>query len=622
MTICRFFQQGNCRYGNSCKYEHTNPNSNNNRFGAFGGNGGFNNNSNNNNNSNRSKELPFSLSKDIIQIDLTTDRPQWILSAYGPGRDAPEQLFGGFPREQSFEEIRLMYEEGVAMGNPQAALSQIEGVYREADSQMQNALSNLDGAMAYIIDAQNKNPNRLSLVQNNTSGVFAAGRQQQQATPFGQPTTGFGAPSAGGFGAPPATPAASGGGFGQPSALGQKTSAFGAPAFGEAAQPSAGGFGQPSALGQKTSAFGTPAFSQGAQPASAFGQPPKPGGGFGQPAFGRLAAPAFGESTSMGGAAPGGFGQPSALGQKASPFGPVAATGSTPFGGNATPSPFGQPAQTNTASPFGVTAASTNTSGGGFGQPSALGGGGGFGQPSTLGSGGGFGQPSALGQKASPFSQAPAPSPFSQTQAQAPGPFGAPAPAVDQSVQMGGATPTAPSATGFGQPPAQAAPSNPFGQPKPAANPFGQPVQASHPFGAPTGGAPQQQQPAGAPAAAGPGPHAPNAARQHPPASSYITKNPDGTVAAFKGKTVSMQTPREGSSATKPFPVTRAFDGSVTRIWNPDGPPAYYRDTEAPPEAYDGATKGAYDVFISTGKFQGGIMPEVPPLRGWCTWDF
>lgn len=616
MAICRFFQQGTCRYGNACKFEHPNPN--NNRFGAFGGGGGGNGGFNNN----RNKDIPFSLSKDTIQIDLTTDRPQWILSAYGPGRDAPEQLFGGFPREQSFEEIRLLYEEGAAMGNAQAALSQIEGVYREADSQMQNALGNLDGAIQYILDAQNKSPNRLSLLQNNTSGVFAVGQQQQQQpNPFGQPTTtttttAFGAPSAGGFGASSATPAAGGGGFGQPSTLGQKPSAFGAPAFGQAAQPAAGGFGQPSALGQKPSAFGTPAFGQSAQPTSAFGQPSKPGGAFGQPAFGQPAAPAFGQSTPMGGAA-GGFGQPSALGQKPSPFGSAAAaaTGPSPFGANVAPSPFGQSAQSNNSSPFGAAAAaSTNTGGSAFGQPS------------TLGGGGGFGQPSVLGQKPSPFGQAAAaPSPFgqTQTQTQAPSPFGAPAPAVDQSVQMSGATPTLASTTGFGQPQAQAAPpsNNPFGQPTPPANPFGQPAQAAHPFGA----APQQQQqPAGAPAAAAPGPnpYAPNATRQHPPVSSYITKNPDGTVAAFKGKAVSMQTPREGSSATKPFPVMRAFDGSVTRIWNPDGPPAYYKDTEAPPEAYDATTRAAYEVFVNTGKFQGGIMPEVPPLREWCTWDF
>lgn len=61
--------------------------------------------------------------KDVIQRDLADERPAWILSAYGPGKDAPEQLFGGYPREQSPEEIRLHYMQGLMTGNPQGAVS-------------------------------------------------------------------------------------------------------------------------------------------------------------------------------------------------------------------------------------------------------------------------------------------------------------------------------------------------------------------------------------------------------------------------------------------------------------------------------------------------------------------
>ena len=63
--------------------------------------------------------LPYSLSKDTIEKDLREEAPQWILSCYGPGRDAPEQLFGGYPREQSTDEIRLHYEKGVQAGKQQ-----------------------------------------------------------------------------------------------------------------------------------------------------------------------------------------------------------------------------------------------------------------------------------------------------------------------------------------------------------------------------------------------------------------------------------------------------------------------------------------------------------------------
>jgi hypothetical protein len=68
-----------------------------------------------------SNTLPYALDKAAILVDLTSEQPQWILSAYGPGRFAPAQLFGG-EREQSFEEMRLLHYIGMASGNPQQAV--------------------------------------------------------------------------------------------------------------------------------------------------------------------------------------------------------------------------------------------------------------------------------------------------------------------------------------------------------------------------------------------------------------------------------------------------------------------------------------------------------------------
>ena len=65
---------------------------------------------------------PFQLDKNQIITDLSTERPQWILSAYGPGRNAPEQLFGGPVREQSFEEIHLLHRIAERSGNVQQAV--------------------------------------------------------------------------------------------------------------------------------------------------------------------------------------------------------------------------------------------------------------------------------------------------------------------------------------------------------------------------------------------------------------------------------------------------------------------------------------------------------------------
>jgi len=55
---------------------------------------------------------------------MRIERPQWIMSAYGPGKDAPVQLFGGFPLEQSFEEIRVQHYLALSTGNaPQLSVS-------------------------------------------------------------------------------------------------------------------------------------------------------------------------------------------------------------------------------------------------------------------------------------------------------------------------------------------------------------------------------------------------------------------------------------------------------------------------------------------------------------------
>jgi nucleoporin NUP42 len=65
----------------------------------------------------------YNITTDTIEKDLTIETPQWILSSYAPGRNAPEQLFGGYPREQSFEEMRLHFTMSKATGNEQQAVS-------------------------------------------------------------------------------------------------------------------------------------------------------------------------------------------------------------------------------------------------------------------------------------------------------------------------------------------------------------------------------------------------------------------------------------------------------------------------------------------------------------------
>ncbi|KAH8904504.1 hypothetical protein BR93DRAFT_952443 [Coniochaeta sp. PMI_546] len=612
MAICRFFQQGYCKFGDSCRFEHPGANRqphNTNRFGALSG--------GSSSAMGRQQEHPYNLAKDVMQRDLAEERPAWILSAYGPGRDAPEQLFGGYPREQSPEEIRLHYMQGLMAGNPQAAINEIDALNQTAQQQIQTALANLDGAIQFIVDAGNKHPNRIDICQQGTTpggttGEFAVGKPRNPAFGGGQAPS-FGAPANAAFGAPsqpanpfsaPSQPAA--GGFGQPSALGQKpsafgTPAFGTPAFGQPAKPAAApafgqpsqpvsAFGQSSALGAKPNAFGAPAFGQPAQPAAA-------------PAFGQPSStPAFGQPSQPGTA----FGQASGLGQKPNPWGaPAGGSGASPFASAAAQQPAGQ-------NPFGAAS-----------QPQ---------------------------QNASPFGQAapaqPAANPFGQQQPAQPSAFGKQQPAQpspfgqqQQQQQPAQANPfgSAPAATNAGPFSANAmdtssstpAATNPFGAPKPAAsNPFGSTSAATTTTSSPF----TQQQPNGS-APTGPSagsaqpqnPYGPNATRQHPPVTAYSSRGPQGELTMFKGRAVTyLPPPGPGNERKKPVPMVRAADGSMSKVWFPDGPPMYTPDTEAGDQSvYEKReVQDAWRTFVAQGRFVDGIMPEVPPKREWCTWDF
>ncbi|KAL1837893.1 hypothetical protein VTJ49DRAFT_3279 [Mycothermus thermophilus] len=584
MVVCKFYQQGYCRYGNSCKFEHPakTGQQNYNRFGALSGQQG----QSSNRNAGPAEPSYPGLTAESIERDLRYELPQWILSSYGPGKDAPEQLWGGYPREQSPEEIRLHFMMGALAGNPQGALADIQNLYQSAQQQIQHTLNNLPAAIQYVIDGEKKHPNRIDICKGTSGaapsdGPFGGTPNALQSTPQQNP-----------FGSPMQQPAA--GGFGQPSAVGQKPNPFGSPAgvspFSQLAKPAASPFGQApgTGLGQTAgSAFGQPSalgssspFGKPAQPASAFGQTsalgakPNP---FGTPP----AQPAFGQS---------GFGQPATLGVKPNPFGSPASGG--PFGtaqqqAPAT-NPFGTPQQPAAPSPFG--------------------------QPQPAQTAGPFGQPAA----ANPFGGTPAAqaSPFAQVQQQqqaqqqqqTSNPFGGQAAAAPGPVNP------------FGQPSAssqfaQPSTSSPFAQPS-TSSPFAQPSTNS-PFGQP-----------GAPAATATqagttttGPYGPNATRQHPDISSYAAFNPDKTLRMFKGKPVQYQEPRDGVG--KPVPLVRNFDGTSQRIWMPNGPPAYTTQTEAEPEKYqDPGVMEQWKAFVETGKFAGGIMPEVAPKREFCMWDF
>ncbi|MCJ1435438.1 hypothetical protein MMC27_004811 [Xylographa pallens] len=328
-------------------------------------------------------EHPYHLDREIIKTDLSGEKPIWTLSAYGPGRGAPLQLFGGYPREQSFEELRLRYYELASAGNQQQAVQEEQQLIANAEQQIQSALNDINGAIKYIVSGENEHPNRIDICEGrgptpnqaqatstNQPGLSAFG----QAPSFGQPsapaqpTTAFGQPSA--FSKPTTT-------FGQPPQLGKATNPFSAstPSYGSqasfGAQPTPA-FGQPASIGaQSTPAFGQPAaFDQPPSSTLAFGQPSLPTT-FGQAPnpFGKAQAPAFGQPTPPTGFANqpvpafggGGFSNPPAPAPvpapaPSNPFSRQPPSQPSSFGNSPppNPSPFGQPPPTAqpTPSPF------------------------------------------------------------------------------------------------------------------------------------------------------------------------------------------------------------------------------------------------------------------------------
>ncbi|KAL2410620.1 Nucleoporin AMO1 [Exophiala dermatitidis] len=665
MVVCKYFLNGNCKFGSNCRNEHPGAGlANQNRFGALsGGSGGgrFGGGGNN-----EGRQEGWRISAEDVRNDMTEGkgRPKWILTAYGPGRTPPASLLEA--NELSPEEVRARFYELASQGKQAEADQEAIALWNKAVQDMAQIANNASNVVKFMEEADKKHPNRYDFLKmdgTKTRDQFAQefANNAPSSTPFGQSPTPnpFAKPAASTFGQPSqpsmfgaAGAPAAGSAFGKP--------AFGQSGFGSGATQNATGspFGQAAAsspFGQASSnsefgkpAFGSPGFGQPSQPTSTFGQPSQPTSTFGQPSqptstFGQPSQPttsAFGQpafgSSGFGANAPknpfgpasaaSGFGQAS---QPKSTFGQPSQPTST-FGQPSQPtSTFGQPSQPS--STFGQPTQPTST----FGQPTTAFGKPGFGSPPST-----FGQPS---QPASALGQA-------QATQSSPSPFG----------QAAAATTTT-TASPFGQQPSfgQAsapAPANPFGtrpaatteaQPQPndlamdTATPApSRPASRANPFDAAQPAQPTQQptpatsvQPAAAAKPIINTSTTPHPLTGRPPHAVHYTqtlplqptqKNASGQVTTYRGQRVDY---------VDGVPCYRRPDGKgLEKIWFPDAGATpdvvalnredKIADTQGQLEEYTDDIRDRYKYLFEEGRFRDGKIPLVPPLREWSVYDF
>ncbi|CDH17802.1 uncharacterized protein ZBAI_09590 [Zygosaccharomyces bailii ISA1307] len=414
---CKYFQQGRCTRGNSCKFAHVRSNGT-----TTTGEGTQ---SMSEADIYRSFVSPSSLNKiertianDIRDVDNFQQKP--LTSAYSYGVPCALSLISG--RDYSPEESRFDFYKSQRQGTGQQYIAQINAREKDMQKCLSHVKSHPDWAARYLqkntkdlVETGQKSMKNefvnfpIDLGGGNTFGIgtFSTSTQTNSG-PFGRPTSAgvFGTPAFGAssFENAPGGPVNTGssakppivrenpfgsnkmnnvfGTSSNPFIANSKstTGAFGQPAFGSTSGPGAKGsaFGKP-AFGSSTpttsagSAFGKPAFGSSAPPAGG-------GSAFGTPAFGSSPALANGASA---------FGKPAFASTNSNAFGGVAlgkqsfgstssslnnlqTSGNTPFGQptfgstslSATgTSPFGKPAFSSTATQNGSTMSA-------FGQPS------------------------------------------------------------------------------------------------------------------------------------------------------------------------------------------------------------------------------------------------------------
>ncbi|KAI9728439.1 MAG: hypothetical protein M1828_003840 [Chrysothrix sp. TS-e1954] len=520
----------------------------------------------------RNQRNPYGITAKTIQDDLSPgERPQWIMSCYGPGAETPIQLFGDYPLEQSPEEFRALYQQAIGTDNVQAYIQNEQELATAANGQVQNVLKDLDGAVQYLLNGEHEKGNRWDVIRESVPrevrhGLFYKDNPRRGRGNFGgqrqneRPVSG------------PSTVQAQGGNFGGTQSTGFGGAAFGGQTLGFGANAGGAAFGQSGFVQQNQGNANAP---------SNFGSLNQPG----QHGFSNnMTAPGFGQQQQSNGlAGSAGFGVPaqpmrpsgfSGGGMQATPssFGNQPALAPPPFG--SVDQPVQQPVSTNFGQPPQPAFGTENNSSGFGAQNSSFG---------TQNNNAGFGA-QQLPQNAfgSGFQSQPV-NAFGQTQPQ----------------QTNGAS------------------NMPMGQPQAINQP-----QASNAFQVTP--APPQQQTNGFFGGATSQP--PNTAQQNatvptpnstatnytPDLSTYAKFDLQNNLTSWKGQPVVYDL---GEA------YARRPDGGLERIWFPHGVPGPDANLANGAGVTSGQDAEAWAFVRQHETFKDGAMPATPPGRSDLRWD-
>ncbi|CAG8789465.1 17032_t:CDS:2, partial [Racocetra persica] len=255
MTICKYYLEGRCKFGNACQNEHRQPYGGNQRYSSSQRSDIYDRISYGENNKTLRNLLECSVNiststnnklydERSVRADLTKDRPVYRYSVYGPSKEEPNLIDG---TDYSPEELRLQYY--IIMGTVGCDISYVcileiffvpiifHYILQTASivlRRQQNGVKDLENRTQTQIDSCLKD-------LRNSLNRFESSKQQQSS--FGQPQPqGFGVPQST-FGAyNPNQPS----GFGATPTFGQNTVGFqeNQPGFGVNAIGGTGSFGQ------------------------------------------------------------------------------------------------------------------------------------------------------------------------------------------------------------------------------------------------------------------------------------------------------------------------------------------------------------------------------------------